>query len=157
MFEAFLAKLLCIILNISSAADNLYICYNLGVTHNGNSCAYVGFCAHNKSLYDCASTKSMFTIAKSIAIVNSSYKFGSFPPNLLQVNTIPACPHQKVWVQALFNLPREKRDARFTQHSLFSILRLTLCLWLWLVKVLASASIVQSLRWALFMIPTYYR
>jgi hypothetical protein len=79
------------ILNISSLGDNIYMCYNLCATHDGNSCVYAGICLHGEILYDCAFAKSMHTIAQSIT--NSSYKFGRFSPNSLNLNVRPACPH----------------------------------------------------------------
>jgi hypothetical protein len=91
IFEAFLSKLWCVILDISSPGDNLYMCNNLCATHDGNLCAYGGFCPHGKSLYDCASTKSMHTTAESIE--DSSHKFMRSALNLLRLNIRLACRH----------------------------------------------------------------
>ena len=51
--EAFLAGLFCMILDISSLGDNLYMCYNLWSLWS----AYGEFCQQGENLYDCASTK----------------------------------------------------------------------------------------------------
>jgi len=70
--KVFLVKLLCIILDISSPGDNLYMYYNI-------ICArHKGFCPQVEKLYHCASTQKHIIVQ---SIMNSSYNFGTFAPN----------------------------------------------------------------------------
>ena len=60
--QPFLAETFCMTAQIASAGDKLHIFYNLCAAHDGNSCAYEGFCPQDKRLYECASAKTMHTI-----------------------------------------------------------------------------------------------
>ncbi len=60
--QPFLAETFCMTAQIASLGDKLHIFYNLCATHDGNSCAYEGFCPQDKRLYECASAKTMHTI-----------------------------------------------------------------------------------------------
>ena len=115
IFSAFLAKLLCMILDICSLGDNLYICYNLCTTHDDNSCAYwgilsarwksiwLGFC--KKHAHHCViNFDFIIRIRHSRRIHCSERQAGVSTPSIW-------------WVQAFRSLLRQSRQGSLNTHQ----------------------------------------